>query len=320
MINELLNKQLQAGLNGDFAKGWDIAEQLKADAPNEPRAAFNRGWYEMQRGNLFKGQKLLDVGRHINVFGNRHCGTDVPIWDGKSDGSIMLVLEGGLGDQIHGLRFVKQIKPTVIACSKELWGLIDDEIQLVTTEAARGVDVDYWVPSMSAGTVLNLEYADLVGFPYIARTADRIPGQIGVRWSGNPKFEHEQHRKFPPELMFDAVNGLDVVSLQRDTDDTPDRMNKADLSDWNATREAISKCELVVTPCTSVAHLSAAMGVETWIIVPILSYYLWALPGETTPHYNSVKLFRQEKYGDWSVPFEKIKEKLQCTRTLKMAS
>jgi hypothetical protein len=52
------------------------------------------------------------------------------------------------------------------------------------------------------------------------------------------------------------------------------------------------------------------MGIETWIVVPILSYYLWALPGNQTPFYNSVTLFRQKKYGDWSAPFDEIKTNL----------
>jgi hypothetical protein len=52
------------------------------------------------------------------------------------------------------------------------------------------------------------------------------------------------------------------------------------------------------------------MGVKTWIIVPILPYYLWAKPGEKTEWYNSVKLFRQEQYGDWSSVFVSIKDRL----------
>jgi len=67
---------------------------------------------------------------------------------------------------------------------------------------------------------------------------------------------------------------------------------------------------LVITSCTSIAHLAGAMGVETWVIVPILPYYLWALPTNTTPHYDSVTLFRQEKYGCWEAPFMKIKSEL----------
>jgi hypothetical protein len=122
--------------------------------------------------------------------------------------------------------------------------------------------------------------------------------------------------------MFEAVRGSDCVSLQRDegTDLKPSWMSQADVSDWNETRKSISQCEKVITSCTSVAHLSAAMGIETWIVVPILSYYLWALPVNKSPYYNSVTIYRQENYGDWSAPFEQIKEKLKCMHMLKMAA
>ncbi len=86
----------------------------------------------------------------------------------------------------------------------------------------------------------------------------------------------------------------------------------------DATRDSISECELVITSCTSVAHLASSMGIKTWIVTPILPYYLWALPGNKTPYYNNVTLFRQEKYGDWKKPFDKIKEELECTRISKM--
>jgi hypothetical protein len=314
--DRLLDLQLNAGISGQFEMGQNLADQLEKLSPDDPRVTFNRGWYELRKGNLLKGHMLLDAGRSVNAYGNNANHMQVPLWDGVSKGKVLLSLEGGLGDQISGLRFVKEIKPTVIACSKELWPIINYDAQLITSDAGGNVDVDYWVPSMSAVVTLGLEYKDLIGSSYINRTAEPIKGRVGVRWSGNPQFEHEQHRVFPSKLMFDAVKDLDCVSLQRDEglELKPDWMPQADVTDWVATRKSISECELVITSCTSIAHLSGAMGVETWIVVPILPYYLWALPINTTPYYDSVTLFRQEKYGSWNEPFEKIKKLVSPTK------
>ena len=319
---ELLDMQVEAGLRGDFEKGWEIAQQ--AD-PDDNRASFNRGWYELRRGNLQKGHKLLDQGRLEDVFGNRKT-SGMPTWKGEK-GTVLLELEGGLGDQIHGFRFAKDIEQkgckVVISCSAELAPIFAEQFITVQHEAAGGVYHDYYCPSMSAVLPLGYEYSDLKGDAYIPRTAELIKGRVGVRWQGNPQFEHEQHRLFPANLMFDVVKGTNCVSLQRDegSELKPSWMDQANVEDWNATRRSISECELVVTSCTSTAHLAAAMGVETWIITPILAYYLWALPIPTSPYYNSVTLYRQEKYGDWSTPFEQIKEKLQCyMHTLKTAA
>jgi hypothetical protein len=53
------------------------------------------------------------------------------------------------------------------------------------------------------------------------------------------------------------------------------------------------------------------MGKPTWVIVPSLPYYIWALPKDTSPWYNSVKLYRQIKYGNWDEPFKRITEELK---------
>jgi len=312
----LLDQQLAAGLRGDYEEGWRIAQILEKETPNDPRASFNRGWYFLNQGKLLEGQELLDSGRCINVFGNRHIGSSCSIWRGEP-GTVLLNLEGGLGDQIHGYRFAFYLESSgnnrvIIACSSKLAHIFAEKFAVVNHSVACEVYHDYWLPSMSAVTAFNYEYKDIVGGSYIDVTADTVPGRIGIRWNGNPQFEHEQHRRFPSQLLFDIVEGFDCVSLQRDEgeEEKPKWMIQADVSSWKETRKSISKCELVITSCTSVAHLSAAMGIKTWIVVPILPYYLWAFPGKFTPWYNSVQLFRQEIYGDWKDSFEAVKKDL----------
>ena len=314
-----LDRQLQAGIDGDFVTGQRLVDELAVETPDCNRAKFNRGWYELRKGNLLTGHHLLDAGRLENVFGNRHIGSYKPIWNGETGVTVLLNLEGGLGDQIHGVRFAKNIadygNKVIVCCLPELAELfIDCEgvSAIVQSEACLGVYHDFWLPSMSAIVPLKLEYEDLCGKPYIKR---KIPseGKIGVKWLGNPKFEHQQHRVFPKELMFDAVRDHDCISLQKDGD-TPEWMEKPSLDTWEETRKQISRCDLVITSCTSIAHLAGAMGTETFIVVPILSYYLWALPVNTTPYYDSVTLFIQEKYGKWEEPFLNIINNLNTTK------
>ena len=324
--DNLLDLQVEAGLRGEWKKGWEISQQLKKKQPDNNRANFNRGWYLLRRGKLLEGHKLLDYGRIINVFGNRHIGSTQPIWNGE-EGTVLLNMEGGLGDQINCYRWAFDLQNrgnrVVISCSSELGSIFAKDFTVVESKAACGVYHDYWLPSMSAIVPFKYEYKDLKGTPYIERTADPIPGRIGVRWSGNPEFEHEQYRGFPADLMFEVVKGYDCISLQRDKDADlrPTWMKQAPLHDWDMTRTSISECELVISSCTSVAHMAAAMGVETWVVIPILSYYMWACPGNKTPYYNSVTLFRQKKYGSWEHPFSEIRKKLKCsTHTLKMVA
>jgi len=324
-----IDLSLEAALRGEHDRSYRILKEIEKGDPTDDRIAFNLGWHEMERGNLLAGHKLLDRGRNEDVFGNRSIGSYKPIWNGERDVTVLMVMEGGLGDQFQAIRYAKNIAEygnnVIVAGSPDLSSILKDcegVSAFAQTEAALGIYHDYWLPSMSAIVPLGYEYEDLKGTPYIERTADPVPGRIGVRWSGNPKFEHEQYRFFPADLMFDAVKEMECVSLQRDdgAELKPKWMEQAPLDDWQTTRKSISQCELVISSCTSVAHLAAAMGIETWIVAPILSYYLWALPGDVTPYYHSVTLFRQEKYESWKEPFIKIKEELQCMHMLKMAA
>jgi hypothetical protein len=319
-----LNIQLDASIHGDFKTSEELIKDLRVTRPDCNRVAFNAGWFAMKNGNLQEGYRLLDQGREESVFGN-FFGSSQPKWGGQKS-TVLLHLEGGLGDQIHAFRYASHInelaQQVIVSCSSELAPMFAESFPVVQHEAALGAYHDHWVPGMSAVRHFSYEWPEIDGTPYISCTSDPVPGRVGVRWAGNPQFEHEQHRLFPEELLFDAVKGFNCVSLQRDegADLKPNWMLQADVSDWAATRKSIGECEIVITSCTSIAHLAGAMGIEVWIILPILPYYLWALPGNKSPYYDSVTLFRQEKYGDWSDPFKNIKEQLKCMHTLKTAA
>ena len=318
-----LDLQLAASTMGDFAEGWRLVQKLEAEEPTNHRAAFNRGWYYLHQGQIQKGYQLMDRGRIVGVFGNKRPDVPTPMWDGKSKGTVMLYLEGGLGDQIHQIRFAKLIADrgckVVVSCTGPLVSLfqnVEGVSAVVQHEASFGIYHNFWVAGMSSVVPLGLELRDISGAPYIERPTV-IKGRkrrIGLRWQGNSKFEAEHHKKFPFELMFDAVKDADAefISLQRDegTEACPSWVKQVPLQTWEDTRQAAASCDLVISSCTSVSHLAAAMGVETWVVTPVMPYFLYALDGEKTPYYDSMKLMRQEVYGDWVAPFDKIKERL----------
>lgn len=321
-----LDLQLAASTTGDFAEGWRLAQKLEAEEPNNHRAAYNRGWYLLHQGQIQKGYQLMDRGRSASVFGDGKPDVPTPQWDGKSKGIVLLCLEGGLGDQIHQIRYAKNIADrgckVIVACSGPLASLFfnaDGVSSVIQHEAVFGIYHDFWVAGMSAVVPLGFELEDISGKPYLAKP-NVIRGnkkRIGLRWQGNSKFEHEHHKKFPFYLMFDAVKDADVefISLQRDegAEACPYWVKQVPLNSWEDTRAAVASCDLVISSCTSVSHLAGAMGVDTWVVTPIMPYFMYALPGEKTPYYDSFTLFRQESFGDWTAPFVKMKERLSVT-------
>ena len=106
--------------------------------------------------------------------------------------------------------------------------------------------------------------------------SDKI--KVGIRWSGSPLFEHQQFRIFPPEPLIDLHKYKEVqfYSLQRDTDTRELPEEIIDLQhliiSWEDTAAAIMNLDLVITSCTSIAHLAGALGKRTWVISPILPF------------------------------------------------
>ena len=63
------------------------------------------------------------------------------------------------------------------------------------------------------------------------------------------------------------------------------------------------------------------MGVETWVITPVMPYFLYALDGEKTPYYDAMTLIRQKTFGEWQNCFDEIKSRLSAqTPKLRIAS
>jgi len=313
-----LDFQLSLSLHGQFKESRMLINSLAKENPECNRIAFNKGWFKMRDGDLREAGRFIDRGRLENVFGNQSPPSNAPIVTDDTDlaGKVVLLHgEGGLGDEIINMRFAQRVVArggsVVLVCSPSLASVFSRSKFIsacVSHEAVKaGIYHDYRIPAMSAPWILNNTMDDLDdGIPYLRATsykhliADK--NKIGLCYKGNAAFEHEQHRVFPRELLNEAVAGHDTVSLQYGE-------NK-DIVSWEDTINEIVKCKLVISSCTSVAHMSAALGIPTWIIVPILPYYLWAPEGNKTAWYKNVTLFRQEQYGNWKEPFDKIRKAL----------
>ncbi|GAJ22231.1 unnamed protein product [marine sediment metagenome] len=194
---------------------------------------------------------------------------------------------------------------------------------------------------MAAPQMLKTTYDDLSGKPYLTAKDEYIKKfrsliqsdklKVGIRWLSMPREgvcntlgDAYLSRKFPANLMFEATmqDHVQLYSLQRDegVDDLSRMSGIVDLSSllqsWEDTAGAIANLDLVISSCTSVPHLAAAMGIESWIVIPLMAYYTWAVPGEKTVWYDSAKLFRQEVYGRWDEPFKRIKETLNAYKKI----
>lgn len=77
------------------------------------------------------------------------------------------------------------------------------------------------------------------------------------------------------------------------------------------TAALMKQMDLVITVDTSIAHLAGGLGVPTWIMLPCSRDFRWLSHPSHTPWYPSVRLFTQQKQGEWDFVIQQIKSKLQ---------
>ena len=78
--------------------------------------------------------------------------------------------------------------------------------------------------------------------------------------------------------------------------------------DFRDTAAVIGNCDLVISSDSGVVHLAGAMGIPCWVALRWIPEWRWGLHGASTPWYESVRLFRQERQGDWKSVFHSIRK------------
>jgi len=83
------------------------------------------------------------------------------------------------------------------------------------------------------------------------------------------------------------------------------------MKDFGATAGLVNQMDLVISVCTSVAHLSGGMGVRTWVLLPHDADWRWLLNRSDSPWYPSVRLFRQKTPDCWAEVVDQVFQSLE---------
>jgi tetratricopeptide (TPR) repeat protein len=206
-------------------------------------------------------------------------------------------------------------------------------------------DVDYHCPLMSLPLVFKTTLESIPArIPYLCSSADKVLHwraklgergklRVGLVWAGG-------FRAHQPELWAVTVNArrniplaelaalndpnVEFYSLQKGE---PAQSEAAELrsKNWNGpalidhtnqlhdfsdTAALIENLDLVISVDTATAHLAGAMGKPVWILNRFDSCWRWLLDRSDSPWYPTVRLFRQERPGDWNGVVHRVKLEL----------
>lgn len=312
--------------------------------PSHVEATWNKALLLLLKGDIMRGFPLYESRWKVRELFPTTREFAIPRYKGDdaiAGRHVFLFAEQGLGDTLQFCRFARQLVTRGAEVTLEVpAGLVPlmQQSSVATRVIARGQaepPADLQCPLMSLPAVWGLAERDLgMTHPYISADPERVkrwgeviardPGvlNIGICWRGGQGFRGNVMRSFGPE-RFDAIARRDDVvlySLQKDLQgDAATLLEQGiaffdqDFDNDGAFLDSLAILEhldLVITADTGIAHLSAAAGKPTWIMLSHVPDWRWMLDRGDSPWYPSVRLFRQPTLGDWAGAFYAVERAL----------
>lgn len=320
-------------LLGDYTTSETMMRELHNDT-NTPeeirnRVGYNLGSYDMERGEFKKGLKgFIDVGHNIGIWKHRSF-DNIPQWDGTiTPGKTLLIhAEGGIGDELINVRFVKQIQEKGMRC---VWITNHSHLQDVFNRNGYETSVhinpfDYTDPvqcmAMYLPILLDLDKDQVWTGPYIKPSEEYIEkwqqllpagNKLAVKFTGNSNYEQDLHRAMPAQFMLDLKYEGTLINLQLEPENFREDMFNAGqhITNIEDTLAILWICDSFVSSCTSVVHMAGSMGKKGVVCPPIASYYVWlGNNGHSDWYDKSLHVVRQKNHKDWNFA-DKVKNLL----------
>ncbi len=280
--------------------------------PHLAEAHWNMGIALLSAGDLPAGFARYEWRKRHKLYAKEFRALPTPEWDGGplAGKRLLILAEQGLGDAIMFVRYAALLAArgaTVwYACDQRLISLLQhaDGVAAAIPNRRDLPRHDLWVDQMSlpflCGTTLETIPSPA---PYLSanpvKTASwhtrLAPPQaaqlrVGLVWAGNPLHSNDSNRSCPVDALRPIVDlpFVEAVSLQVGPR-APEaaRLGLDDLAplltDYAETSALIATLDLVITVDTSVAHVAAAMGKPTWIMLSHCPEWRWLHGRDDSP-------------------------------------
>ncbi|WP_153134247.1 tetratricopeptide repeat protein [Paraburkholderia agricolaris] len=274
-----------------------------------------------------------------------------PTWQGESlVGKTLLVWgEQGMGDVLQFSRYIPLLAARVHHEGGRLvWNSFPQMGALLARSlgnqvdgysAGGGVDAlppfDYEIPLLSLPLIFGTSEETIPAeIPYLhadiaaskswqKRLGEETRLKVGLVWTGSAGHQRNPFRRVGWERYaeyFSHMQNVAFYSLQpgADADVAAARAAGLPMSDYSAefanfddTAAFVSALDLVITVCTSVAHLSGALGQRTWVLLDVNPHWVWLLDRSDSPWYPDATLYRQPQFGQWDPALKTIARDLE---------
>ncbi len=312
----------------ELSKRKDLPEEI------EKKVHHNLSGYYFHKDDLntalshFLNETEREAYKNIQI--------SLPKWNGiiKPNQTLVIDANCGAGDEVMHIRFMRHLKELGM---KPIWATTRKQLaEVFNYNGFESVCVwdkpEYpedacWVYALAIPYYLNLTVKDLGREPYLKTLPEKEKQysyiqndkkfKIGIFWNSDSGFEQAHFRSVNFNDLYEVVNDekYSLYSLQMNDTPVPDSC-KNHIQEFHSkdrefadTFSIIHQMDLVITSCTSIAHIAAAMGKEVCIFVPIMEYYAWtSSTGKSWWYGDNVHLFKQKKPRCWMKPLQELKE------------
>lgn len=237
---------------------------------------------------------------------------------------VVVLCDQGFGDQIQFSRYLPLLKEKVeiihLATRDSLKDLFRKNFPFVNI-----IDYKDVKPDMQAIKITALPYVLNVDFDHIPYATGYIDSEnakiekakfkLGLCWeAGSVGIRTMINRSiniklFEPILNLEHVQtySFQVQDSMNGNEKYPQMINLAkDFKNFSDTARALKSMDLVITVDTCIAHLSGALGIKTYLILPKASDWRWFDDTKTTPWYNSIEIHKYSNEQTWNELIKKI--------------
>lgn len=314
------------------------AEKLLFDLIKKPlppeidrKAYHNLSGHYFRKDDIHTGlQHFLKAGE-VEAYKNRKL-PPFSKWDGTVAPGQTIIIDSqcGAGDEVIHVRFMKHLKelgmiPIWTTTRRDIVKLFNyNGFETVCVWDKPDLPKDaQWVYALALPYYLNLTVKDLGQTPYLQPLPEKEKQysylqedqnyKIGVFWNSGSGFEQAHFRSIDPEPLFNTLSKTQasLYSLQLPDQTPPEGFNIQTFDipnrDFTDTFSIVSQMDLVITSCTSIAHIAASQGKEVCVFVPIMEYYVWtSSTGKSWWYGDNVHLFKQKKPRNWDEPIKQL--------------
>jgi len=78
------------------------------------------------------------------------------------------------------------------------------------------------------------------------------------------------------------------------------------IRDFSEMAALVACLDIVISVDSALTHLAGAMGVPAWLLAAHTPDWRWLLERGDSPWYPSVRIFRQQRSGDWPGVIERV--------------